>query len=192
MIIDCMGMPCPRPVISTRKALEELNINETICVVVDNKIATENLAKLCGQMSCKYDVVKESEDRYLFYLTKGELVKSFRIHKEETLEELVVINSDSMGSEKTIGKKLIEMYFYTLRESERLPKTIIFYNEGVLLTSENKNTIEDLKSLEKRGVKIYSCGACLDYFKVELQVGEVTNMMVIANLMNEAKKVIKV
>ncbi len=46
MIIDCIGMPCPRPVINTRKALEELNINETICVVVDNKIATENLAKL--------------------------------------------------------------------------------------------------------------------------------------------------
>ncbi len=192
MIIDCIGMPCPKPVINTRKALDNVELNETICVIVDNKIATENLAKLCEQVSCKYEVVKESDSLFRFYLTKGELLKNFTIHKNTSLDELVVINSDSMGSEKVIGQKLLEMYLYTLTESEQLPKTIVFYNEGVLLTTKNKKAIEDLKKLQERGVKLYSCGACVDYFQGELQVGEVTNMMVIVNLMNDAKKVITV
>ncbi len=192
MVIDCVGLACPRPVINTRKALANIDIDETICVVVDNEIATENLIKLCEQVSCKYNIVKESNERYLFYLTKGELVKSFTIGKDKKLNQVVVINSDSMGSEKTIGKKLLEMYIYTLTETENLPSSIIFYNEGVKLTCENTKTISDLEKLQKRGVKVFSCGACVDYFNGKIQVGEVTNMLNIVNAINDAKKVVTV
>lgn len=192
MIIDCTGLACPKPVINTKKALENIDKDETICVIVDNKIATENLSKLCDQMSCKYDIVEESATRFLVYLTKGDAVKSFVVRQEKTINQVVIINSDTMGSEKTIGKKLMEMYFYTLTEMEEVPCTILFYNEGVKLTTENDNTIADLKKLQERGVEIYSCGACVDYFKGELQVGEVTNMLNIVTMMNEAEKVVKV
>ena len=42
-------------------------------------------------------------------------------------------------------------FIYTLTEVEVLPKTIIFYNEGVKLAVENSESLNDLKNLEERG-----------------------------------------
>ena len=38
--------------------------------------------------------------------------------------------------------------------------------------------LEELQELAKRGVEIFSCGTCLDYYqlKEKLRVGQVTNM----------------
>ena len=51
---------------------------------------------------------------------------------------------------------------------------------------------EDLKKLEDMGVKILSCGTCLDYYGVKdkLKVGEIANMYLIADAMNEAENTI--
>ena len=53
--------------------------------------------------------------------------------------------------------------------------------------------MEDLKVLEKEGVQIYTCGTCLDYYKLKdkLAVGEVANMYVIAQQQLEADCIIK-
>jgi len=62
-----------------------------------------------------------------------------------------------------------------------LPQNIIFVNRGVLLTTDTKNyseVIEILKELELRGVKIYSCGLCMEHLGIDaktLQVGEIGN-----------------
>ena len=55
----------------------------------------------------------------------------------------------------------------------------------MFLTTENEKTIEDLKNLENRGVRVYSCGLCLDHYgkKDELAVGEITNMYKIVEAM---------
>ncbi|MFV0441135.1 MAG: sulfurtransferase-like selenium metabolism protein YedF [Lachnospirales bacterium] len=192
MIIDCVGLPCPKPVIATKKAVETIKENETICVVVDNEIATENLSKFCEQMKCKFKIDKESDSKFFFYLTKGETIEEVDMSIKTMSGITVVVDSDIMGSDENIGSRLIEMYFYTLTESKEIPSTIIFYNEGVKLSSINDKVIEDLKKLVSRGVKVLSCGACLDFFKLDLKVGEVTNMMVISDTMMSSEKVIKI
>ena len=57
-------------------------------------------------------------------------------------------------------------------------KEMIFYNEGIFLTTNEGDILNDLKYLESQGVDIVSCGTCLDFFnrKELLQVGTVKNM----------------
>ena len=72
-------------------------------------------------------------------------------------------------------------------------KEMIFYNEGIFLTTNEGDILNDLKYLESQGVDIVSCGTCLDFFnrKELLQVGAVTNMYDIVERMEKAEKVIK-
>ncbi|EPZ53377.1 dsrE/DsrF-like family protein [[Clostridium] sordellii ATCC 9714] len=83
-------------------------------------------------------------------------------------------------------------YIYTLTESKPYPKSILFVNSGIKLTTENEATIENLKILQDAGVEILSCGTCLDYYglKDDLKVGTVTNMYTIVETMNNSSKTI--
>ena len=74
-----------------------------------------------------------------------------------------------------------------------VPSTILFYNSGAYITCEDSASIEDLKSLEAQGVEILTCGTCLNFYGItdKLQVGEVTNMYVIAEKMTQADLIVQ-
>ena len=67
----------------------------------------------------------------------------------------------------------------TKRKIPKLPKTIVCVNRAVLLTTAEKNSdiVNILKTFEEKGVEIFSCGICLDFYKVsdELKVGMIGN-----------------
>ena len=92
-----------------------------------------------------------------------------------------------------LGKVLMRGFLFAVTQLEKLPKTMLFYNGGVLLTTEGSDSIEDLKNLEAQGVEIKSCGTCLNYYGIsdKLKVGEVTNMYDIVETLAAASKVIK-
>ena len=105
-----------------------------------------------------------------------------------------VISSAPMGNgDDTLGRMLLKGFLYAMVEQRRLPETILFYNSGVFLTTEGSGALDDLRELERRGVKILSCGTCLNHFGLfdRLQVGAVTNMYEIALHLTEARKVIR-
>lgn len=107
---------------------------------------------------------------------------------------VLVISSDTMGNgDDTLGRMLLKGFLYAMVEQRRLPETILFYNSGVFLTTEGSGALDDLRELERRGVKILSCGTCLNHFGLfdRLQVGAVTNMYEIALHLTEARKVIR-
>ena len=106
---------------------------------------------------------------------------------------IVVINKDQMGhGSEELGKRLIKAYLYVLGEQEVLPKKIIFYNNGgVLVDKTRSHVIEELKTLEDAGVEIVCCGACIDYHKIDLAVGNPKNMYFIVEDMRKANKVIQ-
>ncbi len=80
-----------------------------------------------------------------------------------------------------------------MSQQDDLPTTILFYNKGAFITCEESASIEDLKSLEAQGVEILTCGTCLNFYGLpeKLQVGEVTNMYVIAEKMTQADLIVK-
>ena len=113
------------------------------------------------------------------------------LNKKNTV---VVIRSNQMGNgEEELGKALLKGFIYTLSQQDTLPSTILFYNSGAYITCEDSASIEDLKSLEAQGVEILTCGTCLNFYGItdKLQVGEVTNMYVIAEKMTQADLIVQ-
>ncbi|NYA62004.1 sulfurtransferase-like selenium metabolism protein YedF, partial [Lactobacillus salivarius] len=107
---------------------------------------------------------------------------------------IVVINTDSVGhGDEKLGKILLKSFIYSLTGQDVLPEYILLYNGGVKLTVEDSDSFQDLKDLEEAGVKIMSCGICLDYYdlKDKISVGEVTNMFRIVELMRTANRVVR-
>lgn len=198
--LDMKNKICPYPVIETKKALKSANENQTIKIMVDNIIATENLEKMAIELGYKdgFNIDKISDNEYYVFIVKGqgsELPSSDDVDKKKKdtrtnsdKNSIIAISSDTMGDgDIELSKKLIEGFIYSLTEHEDnlLPTHIIFYNKGVFLTTIHKKTIDDLIILQKKGVKILSCGLCLDFYNVKdnLAVGEVTNMYNISKLM---------
>ena len=70
---------------------------------------------------------------------------------------------------------------------------MICYNRGAFLTTEDPDTVKDLKTLEEAGAVIMTCGTCLDYYglKEKLQVGIISNMYDIAEALMNAAVVIR-
>lgn len=80
-----------------------------------------------------------------------------------------------------------------MTQLDTLPKTMLFYNGGATLTTEDSDSLEDLKSLEAQGVEIMTCGTCLDYYglKDKFAVGTVTNMYSIVETMAKAGRIVR-
>jgi selenium metabolism protein YedF len=192
--LDARGLACPKPVINTKKELE--NIEQGVVVVtVDNEIAKENVLKLAKSMKHETNILKSEKDLISIEIIKGENVIIEEKSQESLSDTCIFISSDKMGNgNDELGHVLMKGYIYALTESKPYPKSIMFVNSAIKLTTENEATIENLKVLESAGVEILSCGTCLDYYglKEALKVGTVTNMYTIVENMNSSSKTISI
>lgn len=190
--IDARGENCPKPFIMTKKALDELEMG-AIVTIVDNEVAKENVSKLAESLGLSYNVEEKQGDFYIG-IEKGESVSERGESLTTSLKDRAILfTKDKMGhGNDELGKVLIKGYIYTLTELDEKPKTLLFVNSGILLTTGDAETIADLKKLEDMGVKILSCGTCLDYYELkdDLKVGEIANMYLIADAMNQAENTI--
>ncbi|CEK39744.1 sulfurtransferase-like selenium metabolism protein YedF [Paraclostridium sordellii] len=190
--LDVRGLACPKPVINTKKQLDNID-QGAVVVTVDNEIAKENIFKLAKSMNYDASVLKSEKDLICIEIIKGENVIIEEKSQESLSDTCIFINSDKMGNgNDELGHVLMKGYIYTLTESKPYPKSILFVNSGIKLTTENEATIENLKILQDAGVEILSCGTCLDYYglKDDLKVGTVTNMYTIVETMNNSSKTI--
>ena len=55
----------------------------------------------------------------------------------------------------------------TLKEIVPRPQVILFVNSGVRLTTEGSSLLPDLQALGELGIRILSCGTCLDYYHLK-------------------------
>ena len=192
--IDARGLSCPMPVINTKKELDKIE-SGLVITTVDNIVAKENILKLANSLNCEANVIKEEKDFISIEIKKGEndiIEKSENIALED---KCIFISSDKMGKgNDELGEVLIKGFIYTLTESKPYPKHIILVNGGVKLSTENEATVENLKILEQSGVEILSCGTCLDYYglKDKLQVGSITNMYTIVDIMKNSLQTISI
>ena len=198
--VNAIGDACPIPVVKTRKAMETIKGSEVVETLVDNEIAVENLKKMAGQMGYQVKDQKLEEGKYSVQIMVTESEKTEKIQADicdcrptAASDKVVVIRSNVMGEgDPELGKVLIKGFIYALSQQEELPKTILFYNGGACLTCEGSASLDDLKELEHRGVKILTCGTCLNFYGLseKLKVGEVTNMYEIAETMSKASLIV--
>ena len=193
-IVDAKGKNCPMPVIMTKKEID--NGENFILVEVDNEIAVQNLERLANSQGFDFSFEKDN-GIFKVLLTKGceeckEILEKIEGKKNLGTWSVFVSRDVIGGGSDELGANLIKMFFYTISESEDLPRSILFMNGGVKLPSENEQVIEHLRELENKGVEILTCGACLNYYNLtgKLAVGKISNMYDITNEMKEASKVI--
>ena len=194
--INALGLCCPQPLILTKKEIENSTEKEFL-VMVDNETAVQNLEKFAKSSNLLFNFEKKSDKEFDVFITK---TKDYSLSNPKDFCDVIdnsnvvlSISKNFMGDgSEELGKILIKGFIYTVSEYENLPKTIIFFNSGVKLTTEGSECIDDLKKLQAKGVKIVSCGTCLDYYglKEKLLVGEVTNMYTIYETLYKSSKVI--
>lgn len=191
--IDARGQLCPRPVIMTKKILDEVP-SGIITTIVDNEVAKENVSKLANSLNYSYEIEKTADNHYYIRITKGEASEEAEVCIPDTLKDMtIVFGCDKMGRDaEELGKVLMKGFIYTLTESIPYPSTLVFLNSGVKLTTEGSDSLDDLMKLQAAGVEIISCGTCLDYFhlKDKLKVGEISNMYTILEKMKNASSTI--
>lgn len=110
------------------------------------------------------------------------------------LQVVAYLNSSELGmGDEQLGRILMRAFIKTLKELDPLPERVFFVNSGVRLTTRGSALLGDLRELEQRGVRLLSCGTCLDYYHLQdaLEIGTVTNMYDIAAALVAADRVLK-
>lgn len=193
--IDAIGDVCPLPVIKTKKALQELVAGQ-VEVLVDNEIAVQNIQKYANSAGCRF-AVETQENYFRILIEKPESAPCGDLEQYEqaaVTKTVVVLSSNAMGSGvDELGRILMKGFVFALTQLDVLPETILLYNAGAKLAVSGAVTLEDLIALEKAGVKILTCGTCLNYFNIadQLGVGEITNMYSIVEEMRQATRILR-
>ena len=193
--LDCCGLACPAPVLQTKECLEK-DHPHLIRVLVDNEAAKQNVSRFLESHNLEVNV---EQNGTVFCVTgKAEegavpVVTPTEVADKEKKRIMVMVATDRLGrGDDELGGKLMVNFIKTLREMGEELWRLVFVNNGVKLTIDGSEVLEDLKGLEKSGVMIMVCGTCLDYFHLldKKEVGETTNMLDIVTHMQLADKVI--
>lgn len=202
--VDAMGKQCPVPLIMTKNEIAK-NGEGDYLVLVDNKIAVQNLEKMSKQYGFDYSFEKIEDAKFEVHLKVDDASVVTEVALEQNVSEtncgttvssentVVVYKSNQMGhGDDDLGTVLVKGGIYAFTQLPNPPKTFIFYNSGVKLVCDESDNIEDLNNLQEKGVKIFACGTCLNHYGLQdnLKIGEVTNMYDIVEMLNNAGKII--
>ena len=194
--VDARGLACPQPVILTKKALRDLS-GGAVVALVDNAVAKENILRLAKGLHLEV-TVSEQGDGYRMEIRRGSgetAVLADRLTETAQIKGnwiLIVTRPGLGGDHAELGSILLRNWLYALGNLEIPPQAIYFFNGGVTLTCKNSPVLEDLLVLAQKGVDIYSCGLCLDFYKLkeDLCIGKITNMYQVAEAVALAPKAV--
>lgn len=217
MKIDCKGLDCPEPVIRTKKALEALGANEWLEIEIDSEIVLENVLKFI-QYSGLNPELKELENGHIVRVQKqakpiGQAPQSqpatspnailtqesiqipndqARTAKETDLSlKVIYLNEDRAGSGE-VGQSLLAKLLGSFALLSHKIYAVVCVNTAVQLTTQRSHPAHTaLKELQSQGVRVISCGACLQAYGLtdRLNIGEVGNAYEIATLLAEREQI---
>lgn len=192
LTIDATGQECPIPVVRAKKALGTID-EGTVEMIVDNETAVHNLENLGRDLKCE-TTVEDAGDGTFHVLLKKTEASAAAEPAASAGTRVVAFGKAVMGEgNDELGAKLMSAFVFSLTQQDVLPDTLLFFNDGVKLTTEGSPVLEDLQKLADAGVEILSCGTCLAFhdWTDKLAVGGVTNMYVIAQKQLEAGVVVR-
>jgi hypothetical protein len=108
---------------------------------------------------------------------------------------VILVTTNGMGNaDETLQQLLFGKYVELLLQNESLPEVFCFYTDGVKLVCEDSPVLEQLKSLESKGIRLIICSTCLNYFELsaKVRVGIVGGMGDILEAQSRAEKVITI
>ena len=199
--VDARGLPCPQPVILTRRALQEC---DALVTIVDNEAAQQNVTRMAERAGCSVRAERTGEGICLHIARSADARAQAADQQAVPLPVglaqaagplVLAVGSEFMGrgEDAELGAILIRAFFHTLGEVSPQPDTIIFFNSGVKLVVEGSPVLADLLALRDSGIEILACGTCLGQYglKDEVAVGEISNMYALAEAMLGASKTVQ-
>ena len=195
--IDARGLACPAPVLQTKAALQEENL-DSVRVVVDNAASQQNVQRFLEFQGFQTALEQNGAD-YLVVGTCGTeqqtQVQPSREMGADAKKIMVMCATDRIGfGDEELGLKLMVSFIKTLKEMGPELWRLVLVNNGVKLAIDGSEVLDDLKDFENNGLKILVCGTCLTHFGLleAKKVGETTNMLDIVTAMQLADKVINI
>ena len=191
-VVDCSGYSCPGPLIQTKTYYETAKEGTSFKIVVDNEVSSLNVERFLKQNGCDYEIIKESDTRYLLYSDIVKNSTTVESPKENTL--LYYIASASVGAgDCDLGKAMLEGLIANIKNLDKLPNTLIFINTGVKALSESDNMQKNVAELIDIGVETYYCGTCSEHFNVtkDINVGIVSNLHEIMTLLGNHDRIVR-
>lgn len=194
-VIDARKLDCPKPVLLTKKAIENEEVTQ-LEILVDNLAARNNVSAFLKKKQIEIDKISETDNHFTIYTKKiaGRKTVTEEI-KTDVAGKTIFIASDAIGTgSDELGGKLMKAFLYSLNEFDLPPRCLLFMNAGVKLCLKNAESLKNLVLLQEKGVEILVCGTCLDYYNLtsELAVGKISNMYDIAGHLLEDTNVIKI
>lgn len=205
--VNAIGDACPLPVIKVKKALEQMSSGE-LEVLVDNDVAVQNIERFAKSRECAFSYEK-GDGIFTIRIVQsaesgadGESVADDAEKQSETVQaqpqgkakNVVAIASDKMGSgDDALGDILMKSFLFTLTQLDELPHTVLLYNSGAKLSIHGSPVLKDIVALHQAGVRIMTCGTCLNHFGIadQLAIGEITNMYDIVDELRTATHIIR-
>lgn len=201
-IVDTKGQPCPAPLIAAKKALRETPEGESFILLTDNQTSFDNLSRFLKDNNGDFQVSKDGE---VWTLTITRITGGLSevraedycapsvVHFEKG-NYIVVVSSDKMGEgDEELGHLLMANFIKAIKDLDKLPLKILFYNKGVMLATHNSSAIDHLKDLEKMGVELLLCSTCVNHYSLaeKFGAGTLSNMYTIAEVMTSGVNIIK-
>jgi selenium metabolism protein YedF len=198
-VIDARGLDCPKPVLETKKALENGGYTQ-LEIIVDNKAARDNVNRFLDKTGNSINKIIETKGDFTIYATCGKTSaktaeQSVSSNPANAAAKTIFIGSNAIGhGSDELGKKLMKAFTFTLTELETPPGRLLFMNAGVFLCLKDSDSLPNIKILADRGVDILVCGTCLNFFAVsdQLALGKISNMYDIAGHLLEDNAVITI
>jgi selenium metabolism protein YedF len=201
-IIDTRGQLCPAPLIAAKRALKETAEGESFILLTDNRTSFDNLCRYIKDNKANYQFTESggtwtmtiSRDSSGAELTNANEYNNTSVPHFEKGNFIVVITSDKMGDgDELLGKLLMTNFIIALKDLDKLPEKMVFYNGGVKLATISSPVIEHLKDLANMGVEIILCATCVSHYSLEslLGTGIVSNMYTIAGTMASAGSIVR-
>ncbi len=196
-IIDVKGMPCPMPLIKTKKALQEMEQEESLKVILDNDSSVSNVLHFLSDNNLAATYTKQGKitevtvNKTDIDLEAVVVEEYCEISTPPTNNFVLLFSKDSIGEgSRELGKILTEGFLNTFNEMDKLPQKILFLNSGVLLSLKDSPVLDVLQEYERKGVELLVCGTCLEFYNKmnEIAVGRVSNAYDIINASLNADK----
>jgi selenium metabolism protein YedF len=185
--IDCRTMACPLPVVTVKRALEELG-SDGVTVILDDGAPRENVTRFALNRGFEVTEAVAPDGITLVIAGASGATQAPPVVTSHPAGRSLFVTSDCLGDgPEELGRLLLKNFIITLLECAELPDKILFVNRGVLLATDGSELLETLEKLGNRGVEVLSCGICLDFFgrREALRAGSVTNMFtIVENLMS--------
>ncbi|CAD7286270.1 sulfurtransferase-like selenium metabolism protein YedF [Campylobacter suis] len=192
MQIDCRNLDCPQPVINTKDALSELKDGESLEIFVNAIAPKENISRFLNSQKQAFTISDLENGETLFRVVKnGELkdisFDEFNCEIPAKRQKVLYLNEDRAGSGE-VGEVLLSKFIAAFMQVQSKPSTILLVNTAVKMTTDRSHpSFRALKELENAGVKILSCGSCLEAYKLvdKLAIGEITNAFEVVDILSK-------